>query len=561
MTNLGISGRAILLAAFAILNVFLLAGSGWWGSSTLEQTVQKTATVGTVLGNQNFADMMHDALHSDVLLSRQQAQSGDTSGATQSYADIEEHGKALVDKLNESRELIESEELKQAFASVTPVATSYSAAAMKVAKAAYEAPEEYPALYTEFQKAFGELEESMEKLSGKIEAFQQEFVQESAASTAFVENLLIGTGLLALFASIFTAWVQRATIVVPLQKVEQAMNAVSKGDLDSAIPYVERQDEVGAMARALEVFRRNGQEIERLNKEKVESEERARLEKLRAREKMANEFEAQIGAIAEALAQSAAQVESFAQSMTQSSRSTTTETTIVAASLEEAATSVQTAASAGEEMNASIQEISRQISRSADLVTETVNDAKKTDETVQDLSKASAKIGEVVSIISDIAAQTNLLALNATIEAARAGEAGKGFAVVASEVKSLANQTAQATAEITNQIASSQAVTGVAIAAIRKISERIAEMNEVTIAIRSAMTQQEGATKEISQSMTNAASGTTEVSGALAKVTRSAAEAGEVAGRLTDSSVSLTRHSDGLRSAIDRFAKFLRDAA
>ena len=560
MFTFGISGRAVILAVAAIVNVLLVTASGWWGMTTLEHSVQGTAQVGLVLGNQNFADMMHDALHSDVLVARQNTQMGKPDGAQQTFADIEEHGNSLISKLKESMVLIQSPELKKQFSAVLPVADSYRLEALRTAKAAYEQPDAYPALYETFQQAFSRMETSMEELAGKIEAYQAEFVKESEASTAFVENILVISTLLALFVTALSAWLQRKTVVKPLQQIERNMVGVAQGKFDIAIPFLERRDEIGAMARALEVFRKNGLEIERLNREQKEAADRARQERQQARQKMASEFEAQVGGIATAVAQSASEVQTFARAMTDSAESTTSEAGTVATALDSAATNVQTAASAGEELNASIQEISRQIGRSADLVLETVADARRTDETVQDLSRASQKIGDVVSIISDIAAQTNLLALNATIEAARAGEAGKGFAVVASEVKNLANQTAQATSEISLQIKASQSVTGEAINAIRKISERIAEMNTITAAIRSAMSQQEDATREISHSMSAAAAGTTQVSTALSNVSKVAAETGEVAGRLSHSSTSLTSQSETLRSAVDRFANFVRNA-
>ena len=232
----------------------------------------------------------------------------------------------------------------------------------------------------------------------------------------------------------------------------------------------------------------------------------------------------------------------------------------VASAAEETSVNVQTVSAGTEELSSSIAEIGRQVVTSAQIARKAVDDAGTTDATMQGLADNAGRISVVVDLIQTIASQTNLLALNATIEAARAGEAGRGFAVVASEVKSLANQTAKATDEIRQQIASMQTVTTSAVGAIRNISTTISEINEVTTAIAAAVEQQGAATREIARNIQHAAGGTSEVSSNIIGVSTASAEAGAAAGEVLSASAALRREADVLRSEIDAFLSNIRAA-
>ena len=269
--------------------------------------------------------------------------------------------------------------------------------------------------------------------------------------------------------------------------------------------------------------------------------------------RIANKVQEVVGVVAAA----ATEMESTAGAMSQTAERTSQQATSVAAASEQTTANVQTVATAAEELSASIREISRQVSDAASVAGSAVEEAQRTNDTVQGLAVASQKIGKVVEMIRNIAGQTNLLALNATIEAARAGEAGKGFAVVASEVKALANQTAKATEEISQEIAAMQAATKDAVHAIEGIGGTIGKVNEIATAIASAVEEQGAATQEIARNVQQAAAGTQEVSATIADVTRAASETGGSAGQMLNAAGELSRQAALLKGEVEGFLKNL----
>jgi len=269
--------------------------------------------------------------------------------------------------------------------------------------------------------------------------------------------------------------------------------------------------------------------------------------------KAIEEFDQQAKPALGAVASAASQLQSTANMLSANARQTSAQSTAVAAASEEASANVQTVASAAEELSSSIAEISRQVAESTKIAGQAVEQANRTNTTVKGLAEEAQKIGAVVKLIQDIASQTNLLALNATIEAARAGEAGKGFAVVAAEVKNLANQTAKATEEISQQIAGMQGATNDSVRAIEEIATTIVSVNQIATAIAAAVEQQGAATKEIARNVQEASKGTEEVSSNIVGVNKAAGETGEMAGGLLSAAADLTRVSDGLRNEVETF--------
>lgn len=309
------------------------------------------------------------------------------------------------------------------------------------------------------------------------------------------EWILLAAGLLA--AGVVSILIIRS-IVGPVNGMTTAMVSLAEGNLQTEVPALNKTDEIGEMAQAVQVFKDNAIRTKEMEAEATAQKQKAEAEKRRLMLAMADDFEASVGGVVDTVSSASTELQSSASGLSATAEQTSQQAATVAAASEEASTNVQTVASASEELSSSISEISRQVSQSTQIAGAAVSEVDAANEKVQGLAIAAQKIGEVVALITDIADQTNLLALNATIEAARAGDAGKGFAVVASEVKNLATQTAKATEEISAQIGDIQGATKDAVAAIGSIGGTISQMNEIASTIAAAVEEQ-GAATELSQ--------------------------------------------------------------
>ena len=334
---------------------------------------------------------------------------------------------------------------------------------------------------------------------------------------------------------------------------------LADGDLGVDIAYSKLPDEIGAMARAIQVLKESAVERVRLETEQ-ETQRAAREKRTASVERLVQDFDRTVSAILSSVSGASAQLSDTAGSMATLAEETNRQASATTAAAEQTSMNVQTVASATEEMTASIREISEQVSRSNSVAARAVREAQDTTGSVRNLAGEVARIGEVVKLIQNIASQTNLLALNATIEAARAGEAGKGFAVVASEVKQLANQTAKATEDISAQIDSVQTATQGTVSAIEGIGGTIGTMNEIAATIAAAIEEQSATTAEISRNVQQAAQGTGEVSGNIAQVHEAAAQTGQAASQVLDASTGLTRQASDLRREIETFLSGIRAA-
>ncbi len=381
-----------------------------------------------------------------------------------------------------------------------------------------------------------------------------------AASASSQRTQIVGTIIILLAAAGLAFFLGRG-MSHPLTAITAVMNRLSSGDTDVTIPGFDRKDELGTMAGAVDVFRRNMIEARTLREEQEAAKQQSEMEKKALQRRMADRFEADVKSVVNAVARATEAMQMAAAEITSSVSGTSAQAAAAAAASEEASASINTVAAATEELACSIVEIGRQVTLSSVVADAAVGTAGKTNEMVGGLAAAGDKIGDVLRLISAIAGQTNLLALNATIEAARAGEAGRGFAVVASEVKELASQTAKATEEIAGQVAAIQASTGECVTAIGSISDTIREISSIAATIASAVTEQGSATREIAQSVQQVAAGTSEVAVNVAGASHAAGQSRTLAETVLSASGELSQHTAALFKSVDTFLAGLREAA
>jgi aerotaxis receptor len=345
-------------------------------------------------------------------------------------------------------------------------------------------------------------------------------------------------------------------IARPLGRLNDAMLNITQAKLDNRI-LVECDDEIGVALRNLQTV----QAIVRFDREELKAtEKRSAVLRKADMNKLADAFEGAVGEIVETVSSAATELEASAKTLTATAERSQELAISVAAASEEASTNVESVAAASEELTSSVNEISRQVQESSRVASEAVSQAQKTNDRVGELSKAAARIGDVVELINTIAGQTNLLALNATIEAARAGEAGRGFAVVASEVKALAEQTAKATGEIGLQITGIQAATQDSVGAIKEIGDTIGRMSEISSTIAAAVEEQGAATQEISRNIQHASQGTSQVSANITDVQRGASETGSASSQVLSAAQSLSGDSNRLKLEVGKFLTSVRAA-
>ncbi|WP_448033860.1 methyl-accepting chemotaxis protein [Bradyrhizobium liaoningense] len=568
--NLQIGTKLAIASALGVCLVGAMIASQMLGNASIRETSQNA------LAQQEIA---RDALRAEVAVRGMQLavrdvrlanSAADLQKATQSLGDQQKSIGLMTDAM---LRLSHAAESRARMEKLRSRAADYGKAAQQIAGVRGEALAASGAVVARLNEdairiarevtlpIAGELDELISQIADHARHKSEEENAAAAAQMRSSERLGLLVGVIAALVLIGSWLMSFLTIARPIRALTVAMDKLAGGDFSVVLPGLGRKDEVGGVAAAVEKFKIVSEQKAREEAEaKIRQDQIAAAQRKAEMHKLADSFEAAIGEIVDTVSSASTELEASASTLTSTAARGQELTTMVAAASEEASTNVQSVASATEELSSSITEISRQVQESARVASNAVSQARTTTDRVGELSAAAARIGDVVELINTIAGQTNLLALNATIEAARAGEAGRGFAVVASEVKALAEQTAKATGEIGQQIASIQTATEHSVGAIKDISHTIEKLSEISSTIAAAVEEQGAATQEISRNVQQAAAGTHQVSSNIINVQQGASETGSASSQVLAAAQSLSGDSNRLKLEVGKFLGTVRAA-
>ncbi len=550
--------KIIIVSIVAVIGPIAEITFSLLSNQRITDNVGQMESVTTAVRNHTIADMVHDGLRSDVYAALLSKDIGRTR--QQVETDLSEKAKVFDTAITENKALPLPPDVLAAIKEVEAPLNDYVATARKLIETAMTDRAAALVALPDFDKKFDALELSMEAAGAKIEAAAitigdnaQNFLANASMLGWSGLVLILGTSAILILFNTFG-------LLRPLRSIETSMRVLADNKLDEAIPYTGKSDEIGNMARSIEVFRQTALQRAALQLEQEMARERHAVERQAEMARLAKAFQQDVSSVIETVTATALELTSASEQMTNASSTTAERLMLIAVASEQAAVNAQTIATSGEELTYSIKEVSEQVNNSSVLANSAAGAATGSGAEVRKLEESVSRIGSIIGMIEEIAAQTNLLALNATIEAARAGEAGRGFGVVASEVKSLAAQTAKATAEISAQIQSVQNSTAASVNSIGSVTDLIARLDEVMMAIAAAVREQEAATGEIAGSIQQVSSGTQQIKSSLESANALANDARSVAARMNESAKNLTSKSEELGQRSASFLKLFEAA-
>lgn len=541
---LTIRKRALITSVVFAAVVAVLAGLSLYAVYSLTLVLKKEEETSAALRAQMESDMAHDALRADVLRAMHVGKDAPEQEKREIQDDLEEHIKTFKENMDANAQRALPEAVHAQIGVIEKPLNDYIAGARENISATF-AGAASAENYGSFQTLFSRLETEMGKLSDLMQAELSNVSKEANNDTHVQMILLALAGLVGLGISFFVAIITRGTIVLPLSRLTACTLQLAGGDNETAVFGAERKDEIGEMARAVNVFKENAQRMAAMEAEKKAAREKAAVEETKLR--------TEVSGVVESVSSAATELYACAESLSQIAGTTSERAHRSAQNMEEGAKNVEAIAAAGEQMAATIDQVCRQVTDTSSATADVVFKVKSTTETIEALATAAQKIDGVVQLIRDIAAQTNLLALNASIEAARAGDAGKGFAVVAQSVKALADQTADATKTITDEVKSIQDLTMISVESVEGINALISKVNNITQATAAAVEEQSVTTQQISTNLQQISSSITGSRNAINAVSESAGQSGTAASEVQSAARELSIKSEQMRALVEGF--------
>lgn len=550
MKAVSLRAKAIVASAIAITATLAMGAASILTQDRLSRDLEIATTTATALRNHTMTDMFHDGVRGIVVSALSAQELGLSLGdVSKELAEMAAEMRAVLVE-NQTLEL--GEQTRALLQQAERPLHDYLSAADSVIVAIASDRAKALSLMPDFQARFDSLETALASIGDKVLDEAQSARQAAQAYSAATGWIIAGVLLLALAGVGYVVWVVIAGLVRPIGRLEQTMQDLAAGQTEIIVPFDGRTDEIGRMARAIEVFRLNAQARAELELKAAETRNQD-LRRQAHLDRLVQEFRGGIGRIVENMKVETTAMHASSTSLGGVASETAAKAGVARTESENAARNANTVAAAAEQLSSSIKNVAEQAQQASAAVDQASRITAATNEQVAALASTAEKIGTIVEMIGQIASQTNLLALNATIEAARAGEAGRGFAVVATEVKALADQTAASTSEITGLVREIQSATGATVQAIRSISERIEDVSRLNVGIFTAVEQQSAATNEIAESVSEAASSTATAVDSVAGMTLAAAGTQSEAEKVRHSSSNLSAVGQELMSSVATF--------